>query len=474
VGDSHGARGPRAEDGMTDPRKTPDDPAFALNTPRSGTPVAKPGTGSSAAAANAAAATAWSGESTVRDFASLAGGERLSVALAAGPWIVARRLAPDEAPPLSAVVFAGTLSRMAVPDILSIAHAAGIEGELTFVLPDATKRVFMHGGSIVFATSTLVDDRLGEHLLSRGRLPRREFEAASHECTSSGKKLGRVLVERGLLSTADLFLAIREQIESIVLSLFTYSMGTVVFSGGPLSITNPVRLPNSIEHYVLEGVRRSDELKQPLEEVSDRLAVFKPSGRAGLTIADGRPGMERDVAALVDGVSAVWEVLARSAWSQANTLLALARLLRAGVIARVAAEESAAGARSPASRDVSGEGAAALVERVNAFLREASRALSASGGAPRAASAFLESVKPAHRALFARVRFGDDGALDAAVIAANFRGVPGSPAEASRLLRDALQDMVEFVLWVASDQVPEIERARLALAASDLRKGAAS
>jgi len=103
----------------------------------------------------------------------------------------------------------------------------------------------------------------------------------------------------------------------------------------PVSVANPIRLEHSISHYVLEGVRRGDELKPALEEVSDRLAVFKPSGRTALAIADGRPGMERDVATLIDGLAPVWQILAHSTWSEANTLLALARLLRAGLIRRV-------------------------------------------------------------------------------------------------------------------------------------------
>ena len=41
-----------------------------------------------------------------------------------------------------------------------------------------------------------------------------------------------------------------------------------------------------------------------------------------------KPGVMRDVLRLVDGTSKVWQILARSSWSENNTLLALGHLLR--------------------------------------------------------------------------------------------------------------------------------------------------
>lgn len=415
------------------------------------------------------AGTAWPGETTLRDFAGLGEGERVALAVAAGSWTLLRKIGGNENPPPAGAVFAGSLLRVPVPDVLSLANAMGLEGELTFSLRDATKRVHLRGGSIVFASSSLVDDRLGEQLLAQGRISRRSFDDASDECIREKKKFGKVLVERGLLTSHDLYAAVHDQIEAIVLSLFNYPEGSFAFVAQPVTVPNPIRLANSISHYVLEGVRRSDELKPALEEVSDRLSVFKPSGKTALAIADGRPGVERDVATLIDGISPVWEILARTTWSEANTLLALARLLRAGLIRRVRSEDAIPGARPANALDAASAGS--LVETVNGFLRDVHRSLAVNGGNPESLGGFFDAIKPLQRGLFAGLSFESDGSLDLRKMISNFASLTESPTDAANLFREGLQDVVEFALWVASDQVSEAEAWRLSTAARALREG---
>lgn len=406
--------------------------------------------------------TAFPGETTLADVAGLAPGERAELTMKAADYAVLKKLGADEQPEGASVVIAGYLSRLPVPDVLSLVHSTGLEGEITFELKDATKKVYLRGGIIVFATSTLADDRLGEMLLAKGRIDRRTFETASHECVTTHKKLGRILVDRGILTVHDLYAAIVEQIEGIVLSLFAYRDGAFTFTAKPLPIVNPVRLPHAISHYILEGVRMNDELRAALEVVSDRLVVLRPSGKGQLAIADGRPGVERDVAALIDGASPTWEILARSNWSEANTLLALARLLRAGVIEKVRAGEVAGSAKPDLH----------LVELVNDFLRDVHRSVKAYGGDPAALDGFFDGLKPVYRGIYAGVHLAADGSLDVERIAENVRTHPGVVADTARLLRDALHEIVEFALWVASDQVPEKETARLAQASRVLQGSA--
>lgn len=408
---------------------------------------------------------AWPGETTLRDLAGLEPGERVELTLSAGPWTILRKLGADEVPQFSSLVLAGSMQRLAVPDVLSLVNAMGLEGELVFTFSDAVKRVHLRGGNVVFASSSLVDDRLAEILLARGSIDRATFDDASEECIRDRKKFGRVLVDRGILSAHDVYAAVTEQVETILLSLFTYTTGTFVFTAKPVAIANPIRLPNPMSHYILEGVRLSDELHAALEQVSDRLAVLRPSGRQALSVADGRPGVERDVAGLLDGLSPIWEVLARSTWSEANTLLALARLLRAGVIEKVRASEASLPAKLDTAASV------LLIERVNDFLRDAHRSVSAFGGNPRAFAGYFDGIKPAFRGLFAGTTLGADGALDAARIAGNLTAQHGTPAEVNKLLREGLQEVVEFALWVASDQVPEKDAMRLADAARNVREG---
>ena len=399
---------------------------------------------------------------SVREATGFAEDDRVALALRAGPFAVLRRLGPQEAPEPVGLLVAGSLARTPVPDVLSLVHSIAQEGELVFSLPDATKRLFLRNGNIVFASSTLLDDRLGEMLLSRGRLDRKTFDDASAQ-TSPAKKFGRVLVERGVLSAHDLYDAVRDQIEGIVHSLFGYSEGTFAFSAGPIPIANPIRLPNPMAHYILEGVRMNDELRSSLEAVNDRLVVLRKTGTAiDPAHAEGHPGMLRDVNALVDGVSPVWQILARSGWSEVNTLLALARLLRAGAVERVPISE----ARPAKQAEVSPEEMAA---EVSVFLEQVTAAITRGGGDATALAEYFDAVKPDFRGVYAGIMLEPAGGIDVRRIADNVRRA-GAAADL-KLLKEALQDLVEFALWVAADQLPYAEASKLVAAAAALREG---
>lgn len=410
------------------------------------------------------ASATWTATQSIREATGFADDDRVALGLRAGPWALLKRLTPqDPAEPVGLVV-AGTISRTPVPDVLSLVHSIGQEGELVFSFPDATKRLYLRSGNIVFASSTLLDDRLGEMLMSKGRLDRGTFDSASKE-TSSSKKFGRVLIERGILSAHDLYDAVRDQIESIVHSLFTYTDGTFFFSAHPIVLSNPIRLPHPMAHYILEGVRRNDELRQSLESVNDRLVVLRktevPLEEAH---AEGHPGMLRDVLALVDGIAPVWQIIARSTWSEVNTVLALARLLRAGTVERVPLSET---------RDVAAPAPQVPPEQqvadVSAFLRDLSAAIRRAGGDVSALAEYFDAVKPDFRGIWAGVMLQPDGGIDGRIVAYNVKR-SGDPAEAGKLLRAGLQDLLEFALWVAADQLPYEEATRLVGSAARLRE----
>ena len=62
----------------------------------------------------------------------------------------------------------------------------------------------MKDGRVVFATSNLPTDRLGEVLIRDGKITVEEYEA-SVRGLHKGKRQGRVLVESGALSPGELW-----------------------------------------------------------------------------------------------------------------------------------------------------------------------------------------------------------------------------------------------------------------------------
>jgi len=98
----------------------------------------------------------------------------------------------------------GQLGELPLPEILQHLRLSAATGILTLVSGGARKALYVKGGQVVFASSNLPNDRLGEILLREGKITIEEYET-SIKAISKGKRQGRVLVEMGALTPKDLW-----------------------------------------------------------------------------------------------------------------------------------------------------------------------------------------------------------------------------------------------------------------------------
>ena len=419
----------------------------------------------------------WSPASTLGEVLSLSAAEKISLELSAGPWVVMRRF--DASAPREPVFFisAGWFETMQVGDMLSLLQTLRRDGELVCAFEDCTKTLFMERGDIVSAASTLPDDRLGQMLLARGRIDR-EVLAEADRAVAAGKRFGRFLLETGVFTQHDLYEAVQEQLERIILSLFNYQKGSFVFSAKPLATSvSRVKLPKQLMYYVLEGSRQSDELKEALDKVSDRASCLKTTSKPYTGEESESVGLERDVLAQIDGTSRTWQVLARSGWSETNTLMALARLLRAGIVEIASDSSKAAPLGGPArltqpiltELDLSRQ--LEMVERFNLFLRDLRWAMVEGKCDVNALDGFFIDMTAELRGVFDGVEVAGDGSLDAKLITGNLSLLRLPANEARTRLRSALEDLTQFALWTAEDQLDPAASGKLKETAKVLLRG---
>lgn len=104
-------------------------------------------------------------------------------------------------------------------------------GTLTINSAEATKSIYVKNGQIIFATSTVDYDRLGEILVKTGKLKRENLEYALQLSKKNAglKKLGAILVENGLIAPKDLFSGLKAQVNDIIYSLFLLGEGEYQF-----------------------------------------------------------------------------------------------------------------------------------------------------------------------------------------------------------------------------------------------------
>jgi len=150
------------------------------------------------------------------------------------------------------------LGELSVPDLLSFLNMFRKSGILHFALTSGSKQIYFQQGEIVFAASTFASDDLGEILFSLGQVEREALQQLRPQVQGM-VTLGKLLVERGVVSPKDLWQATRSQVEGIVYSLFAELHGSFYFESRAVDQEEILRLSMSTQNLIMEGLRRQDE-----------------------------------------------------------------------------------------------------------------------------------------------------------------------------------------------------------------------
>lgn len=232
----------------------------------------------------------------------------------------------------------GSLSEASLPELLASISRSRETGVLNFHDMGRWKAIYFKDGKIVFATSNVQDDRLGEFLLKEGKITVRQFLEAS-KLIKPGKRLGAVLVEQNILSPDELFMAINQHVLEIVYSLFDWSRGEYEFVMKDLTAEGPVSLDLSTEKVILEGIRRLRDFTRVYAGTGSVDTVLRQSDAAdSLVYKLELDEDESQILSLVNGRLSVEQILSMSYRSNFETLRILYGMVAAGVLVRGATE----------------------------------------------------------------------------------------------------------------------------------------
>lgn len=149
----------------------------------------------------------------------------------------------------------GRLEETALADLLQALTEREATGTLALHQDTVVKAIFLQDGEIVFATSTLRADRLGEILLRNGTISKSALRATTKVMQESGKREGETLVEMGILAPKALFEGLRLQVEEIIISAFLWDRGRYQFIEGPLP-AHVVPLPIHLDQLLPKALDR--------------------------------------------------------------------------------------------------------------------------------------------------------------------------------------------------------------------------
>jgi len=161
-----------------------------------------------------------------------------------------------------------------LPDLLLAVCKTGKTGLLRFVSAEAEKTLFLRDGEIIFAKSTSQDDRLGEYLLREGKISLQDLSKCIH-LIAPGKRLGAILVDKGLLDPKELVQAVIGQIRAIVLSLFRWTEAWYGFNEQELPSKETITLDMPTAQLILDGVKLIESWRRITQGLGDMSSIYQ-------------------------------------------------------------------------------------------------------------------------------------------------------------------------------------------------------
>jgi curved DNA-binding protein CbpA len=153
--------------------------------------------------------------------------------------------------------FRGSLSETPLPQVLRRIFLEQLKGTLSLVRGDETRHLFFEKGELRTATSSREGQRIGSFLKRRGWITEQDLHWALETIAKQGRaRLGKILVEKGLVSRAVLDAEMRRLVEEIVFSTFEWDSGEYRFQSSTGVLDPDVALTLSTAAIIVEGIRR--------------------------------------------------------------------------------------------------------------------------------------------------------------------------------------------------------------------------
>ncbi len=327
----------------------------------------------------------------------------------------------ERVPCMSAV-----LGAVAIADVLSFFNMFRQTGILYLDIPDGNRQVFFQDGEIIFATSQRVEEGLGEILCEIGKLERSQLSLVRTEL-SAGDTLSKILVKKNLVAARDLWLATRQQVETIVYNLFSCDDGSCYFAAGDLKRDDIVKLSMSTQNLIMEGLRRVDEKALYLRRLRSFESMLEYTGKDPAELSDE----EKKVVELTySSPGQVSQLMARSGLPEFDALRVLHQLVEKRFLK---VNESKA--------EPVGEAFTELFEVFNGVLCLLHDCVeSKSRGLSEDANRFMREAPHPMNYVFRGVRLNQDGSVEGGQLIKNLTGL--EERDQKKLLVDSLNELV--------------------------------
>ncbi|MDY0221621.1 MAG: DUF4388 domain-containing protein [Desulfobacterium sp.] len=189
-------------------------------------------------------------------------------------------------------------------------------GILTVTRENEESRVFFDQGTIVYASASLKQARLGYLMRTDGIISAQQLQKCLLLAREEKVHLGKVLVEKGYISLDTLKKYNTRQVETILYDLLFWEKGKFEYKDARLNLKSMIVTQLNPMRLILEASRRIDELSVLKKVIPTDRLVFTMSGKVQTKEEIKLNANEWRVLSLIDGSRTVRQVITESGYDE--------------------------------------------------------------------------------------------------------------------------------------------------------------
>jgi len=329
--------------------------------------------------------------------------------------------------------FSGRLKALSISDVLEFLRVLGRCGTLLIRDSDRQVSLQVREGELVAAEIPGEAGSLAGFLFRDGLLTRDQHESVM-ERERNGERVGRVLIEAGLLTPKGVWEALRRQARATVLGLFEWEQGEFQFREGEGLAGGGMELNLPLLDLIADGIRAVRETRLFSQRMPSPSSVFEAIPPAERRASLPLEPHERYVLGLIDTGLSLSEVARASEIGEAETLRVIFLLFSVGYLKMRAFQ--------PAVEEARNAEVLPLIRRYNEMFGFLHHYLVREVGPIGEAvmGRYFEDQRKAQPSLLAEERLGRDGTLDEQILVRNL----GSRGDGKRMERlvDGLNELL--------------------------------
>ncbi len=189
-------------------------------------------------------------------------------------------------------------------------------GVLTVTCDDDQSRVFFEQGTIVYASASLKEARLGYLMRADGVISVQQLQKCLTAAKAEKMHLGKILVDKGYISLDTLKKYNTKQVEAILYNLLFWKKGRFEYKDAKLNLKGMIVTQLNPMKLILEASRRIDELSVLKEFIPTDKLVFRMSGKVQSKEEIKLNANEWRILSLIDGTRTVRQIIVESGYDE--------------------------------------------------------------------------------------------------------------------------------------------------------------